>query len=68
MAEAGDSPIGDFDGDNNTDFADFCRLAARWLGVDGSFWCGGGCDLTNDGDVGYDDLKVLGENWLADVR
>jgi hypothetical protein len=24
-----------------------------------------GCDLTNDDGVGYDDLKVLGEKWLA---
>ncbi|MHC4647359.1 MAG: dockerin type I repeat-containing protein [Planctomycetota bacterium] len=58
--------IGDFDGDNDVDFADFAALALKWLGTDGSFWCGGGgTDITNDGDVGFDDLKKFGQNWLV---
>ncbi|UCG56648.1 MAG: hypothetical protein JSU70_17510 [Phycisphaerales bacterium] len=61
--------IGDFDGDHDADFADFCALAARWLGTDGSFWCGGGrTDLTDDGDVDFADLEQLAENWLAGVQ
>jgi len=58
--------IGDFDADADTDFADFCILAAHWLAADGSFWCGGGgTDLTNDGNVDFADLKVFADNWLA---
>jgi hypothetical protein len=61
--------VGDFDGDGDTDFADFCIFASRWLQSDSSFFCGGGgADLTNDGEVGYGDLLVLAENWLADVE
>jgi hypothetical protein len=57
--------IGDFDSDADTDFADFCILAGHWLAADGSFWCGQGCDLTNDGSVNWQDLGVFAENWLA---
>ena len=56
--------IGDFDADADTDFADFCILAEHWLAADGSFWCGQGCDLTNDGSVNWQDLMVFAENWL----
>jgi len=55
--------IGDFDADADTDFADFCILAEHWLAADGSFWCGQGCDLTNDGSVDWQDLMVITENW-----
>ncbi len=59
--------IGDFDGDDETDFVDFCLFAARWLGTDSSFWCGsGGTDLSDDGKVDCDDLKQFAENWLAE--
>jgi len=57
--------IGDFDADADTDFADFCILAEHWLAADGSFWCGQGCDLTNDGSVDFDDLNELARNWLT---
>lgn len=57
--------IGDFDGDEDTDFGDYCLLAEHWLGPGGSFWCGEGCDLTNDGYVGYDDLRELAEGWMS---
>ncbi len=56
--------IGDFDADADTDLADFCILAEHWLATDGSFWCGQGCDLTNDGSVNWQDLMVFAENWL----
>lgn len=59
--------IGDFDNDNDTDFADFCILAEHWLAADGSFWCGEGCDLTNDGSVNSEDLMVFAENWLDSI-
>jgi hypothetical protein len=71
ICEGGDYPrlawefvIGDFDADADTDFADFCILAEHWLAADGSFWCGQGCDLTNDGSVNWQDLMVFVENWL----
>jgi len=57
--------IGDFDADADTDFADFCILAEHWLAADGSFWCGQGCDLTNDGSVNWQDLIVFAQNWLT---
>jgi hypothetical protein len=57
--------IGDFDADADTDFADFCILAEHWLAADGSFWCGQGSDVTNDGSVNWQDLMVFTENWLA---
>jgi len=50
--------------DADTDFADFCILAEHWLAADGSFWCGQGCDLTNDGSVNWQDLMVFADNWL----
>ncbi len=56
--------IGDFDADADTDFADFCILAEHWLAADSSFWCGQGCDLTNDGNVDFDDLKQFARSWL----
>jgi hypothetical protein len=56
--------IGDFDADADIDFADFCIFAEHWLAADGSFWCGQGCDLTNDGSVNWQDLMVFAENWL----
>jgi hypothetical protein len=59
--------IGDFDADAYTDFADFCILAEHWLAAYGSFWCGQGCDLTNDGSVNWQDLMVFAENWLTDI-
>jgi hypothetical protein len=58
--------IGDFDGDADTDFADFCIFAARWLENDSGFWCGGGgADLTNDGRVDLNDLREFAEHWLG---
>jgi hypothetical protein len=57
--------IGDFDADADTDFDDFCILAEHWLAADGSFWCGQGCDLTNDGSVNWQDLMVFAERWLT---
>jgi len=57
--------VGDFDGDDDVDFADFCIFAAHWLGTDSSFFCGdGGTDLTNDGKVDFNDLREFAENWL----
>jgi len=61
--------IGDFDGDNDTDFADFCLFAAHWLGTDSNFFCGdGSTDLTNDDRIDSNDLKEFTENWLAGVE
>lgn len=58
--------IGDFDGDDDVDFVDFAVFAAYWLEADSSFYCGGGgTDLTNDGQVGLDDLREFTANWLA---
>lgn len=57
--------IGDFDADADTDFADFCILAEHWLAADGSFWCGQGFDLTNDGSVNWQDLMIFAQSWLT---
>jgi len=59
--------IGDFDADADTDLADFCILAEHWFAADGSFWCGQGCDLTNDGSVNWQDLTVFAQNWLTPI-
>ena len=60
--------IGDFDNDDDTDFKDFSILSARWLGTDSSFFCGcEGADLTNDGDVNFDDLKEFTRNWMEGI-
>jgi hypothetical protein len=60
--------VGDFDGDDYTDFTDFCIFGRRWLGSDSSFWCpGGGTDLTNDSFIDWQDLVVFTENWLTGV-
>ena len=59
--------IGDFDVDADTDFADFCILAEHWLAADGSFWCGQGCDLTNDGSVTSEDLILFVKSWLGSL-
>jgi hypothetical protein len=57
--------IGDYNGDNQADFMDFCIFGQHWLGTDSSFWCGaGGKDLTSDGFVDFEDLMVLADNWL----
>ena len=57
---------GDFDGDDDIDFVDFDMFAAHWLEADSSFYCGGGgTDLTNDGQVGLNDLREFTEHWLA---
>jgi hypothetical protein len=59
--------IGDFNGDNQADFMDFCIFGQRWLGTDSSFWCASGTDLTNDGLVDVADLQEFAENWLAGI-
>jgi hypothetical protein len=59
--------LGDFNGDMDTNFADFCIFAAHWLQSDGSFfWCRG-ADLSQDGFVDFDDLAEFLENWLAGI-
>ncbi|MHC4166863.1 MAG: hypothetical protein ACYSWQ_07895, partial [Planctomycetota bacterium] len=58
--------VGDFDGNNRVDVADFAFFAERWLSSDSSFfWCRG-ADLTGDGEVGVDDLRAFAANWLAE--
>jgi hypothetical protein len=59
--------IGDFDGDDDVDFADFAAFAMHWRGADSVFPCGG-TDLTGDEQTGLDDLKQFIDNWLAGVE
>jgi len=56
---------GDIDCDRDVDFGDFAVLAHNWLDIN----CGkcGWADLTDDANVGMDDLLVLTENWLAGI-
>ncbi len=57
---------GDFDGDNIVDLVDLAVFSKSWLSSDMSFfWCRG-ADITGDGEVGFDDLKELADNWLAE--
>ncbi len=57
---------GDFNGDYRVNFVDFALFAEQWQSSDGGFLPCGGADLTNDGKVGFDDLKELARNWLAE--
>jgi pimeloyl-ACP methyl ester carboxylesterase len=58
--------LGDFDSSGVVNFVDFAMFAVHWLETD----CGtcGGADLTGEGDVDFNDLKKLAENWLAGVK
>jgi hypothetical protein len=61
--------IGDFEADADSDFADFRIFAEHWLQSEppeASFWCGGGCDLTNDGSINLQDLMIFAENWARE--
>ena len=54
---------GDLDCPDGVDFVDFAVFADNWEQTA----CGrcGGADLTGDGNVNFDDLAALVENWLA---
>jgi hypothetical protein len=56
----------DIDGDEDTDFADFSMLGARWQDA----VCDecDGADLTGDGRVTGEDLLELANHWLAGVE
>lgn len=56
----------DLDDDGDVDLGDFGEFAAWWLQTDCGF-CGG-ADFDGDGDVGAEDLKAIGENWLTGVQ
>jgi len=55
--------LGDIEPDGDVDFVDFAGFALRWMDTG----CGvcGGADLTDNGNVGLDDLRKFAENWLA---
>jgi hypothetical protein len=55
-------PLEDLDNDRNVDMTDFALFAKWWMESD----CGvcGRADLTGDGQVGWDDLRELTNNWL----
>jgi hypothetical protein len=69
ICEGGDYPkhtwsfiLGDTDGDDDLDFADYANLADHWLQADSSFWCGtGGTNFTDDADgtVNFMDLATM---------
>jgi hypothetical protein len=56
----------DFVGLDGVNMADFAHFAGYW----GQTSCGqcGGVDLTDDGNIDENDLKKLGENWLAGIQ
>jgi hypothetical protein len=56
----------DIDGDEDTDFADFSLLGARWRDT----VCDecGGADLNGDGRVTGEDFRELAYHWLAGVE
>jgi hypothetical protein len=60
-------PVGDLRCPDGVNMIDFSRFAQRWL--DGfcnaaNYYCDG-IDLDKSGRVGFDDLSVLADNWLA---
>ncbi len=57
---------GDCDGNCCVDFFDFALLADYWQEFD----CGncGGVDLNDDNDVDFNDLKIIVDNWLEQVK
>ena len=57
---------GDLDDDNDVDLIDLGMFAPRWLQITCDT-CGG-ADLTGDGEVGFNDLVELADNWLAGVE
>ncbi|MHC4084308.1 MAG: GLUG motif-containing protein [Planctomycetota bacterium] len=74
ICDGGDYPkltwqftIGDFDGDDDVDFADFASFAMHWREADSVYPCGG-TDLTGDEQTGLDDLKQFTDNWVASVE
>ena len=62
--------IGDFDGDNDIDSADFAVLASAWQTVPGDTRYNPDCDISNPPDNIIDalDLAVFVDNWLAVVE
>ncbi|MGB8226219.1 MAG: hypothetical protein WCE45_05065 [Sedimentisphaerales bacterium] len=49
----------DFDIDNLVDFADFAKMANKWLAEQVCIE-----DLNNDGKVNFADISIFAENWL----
>lgn len=58
---------GDINVDGNVDLVDFAQFAQQWLKT-GCGDCGGADLAGNDGQVGFDDLKVLTDNWLTGLQ
>ena len=58
---------GDLTGDDWVDLADFAVFAQYWenSGCHSPDWCAG-ADSEPDGDVDWDDLSALLDNWLCD--
>lgn len=57
---------GDLDDDNGINLGDFVLLGLRWLDVG----CGGcsGTELSGDGNVNLDDVKILAGRFLTDLE
>ncbi|MBN1765507.1 MAG: hypothetical protein JW860_09645 [Sedimentisphaerales bacterium] len=65
-----DPPLGDMDGDDDVDLADFAALSAHWLESDCSEnndWCDSAdIDRINDVDIG--DIYLLSYYWLTGAQ
>jgi hypothetical protein len=62
---------GDLTGDDWVDSADFAVFASQWPRDDcgeGNNWCEGADFEPSDGDVDWDDLAFLVDNWLTGWR
>ena len=61
-------PLGDLNGDYSINFGDFGLFAPHWResGCGVPQWCGK-ADLNHSGTTDFNDLALLGENWLAKV-
>ena len=58
---------GDINYDCRVDFLDLAKLAKWWLQECDEFSSCNEADLTDQGDVGIDDLQIIAEYWLQGV-
>jgi len=60
--------LGDFEPDGDIDLQDFATLASSWASRPGDADWAARCNIgvPADNAIGFDDLRVLADNWLAE--
>lgn len=63
-------PVGDISCPDGVDFVDYAWFVLYWLrnGCGVFNWYCDGSDLDQSGSVGFDDLVIFADNWLAGIR